>query len=29
MGFYSEHIPPRVIDKACGTKSAREMRERV
>jgi ubiquinone/menaquinone biosynthesis C-methylase UbiE len=29
MGFYGTHVLPRIIDKACGMKSARPYRERV
>jgi SAM-dependent methyltransferase len=29
MGFYAEHVVPRIIDKACGMKSVAPLRERV
>lgn len=29
MGLYGEHVLPRIVDKACGMKSARPYRERV
>jgi len=29
MGFYAEHILPRIIDKACGVKTATPFRQRV
>ena len=29
MGFYGEHVLPRVIDVACGLKSSEPLRERV
>jgi ubiquinone/menaquinone biosynthesis C-methylase UbiE len=29
MGLYSEHVLPRIIDVACGTKVATEQRQRV
>ena len=29
MGVYADHVLPRLIDKACGTKSAHELRDRV
>ncbi len=29
MGLYGEHVLPRIVDKACGMKSARPHRERV
>ncbi len=29
MGFYSRHIVPRIIDKACGTKAGYPLRERI
>src|SRR6478672_949538 len=28
MGFYGEHIVPRIIDKACGLESAKPFRQR-
>jgi ubiquinone/menaquinone biosynthesis C-methylase UbiE len=28
MGFYAKHILPRIIDKACGMKTAVPLRER-
>lgn len=29
MGIYGEHVLPRIVDKACGMKSNRRLRERV
>ena len=29
MGFYGDHVLPRIIDVACGMKSAAPLRERV
>ena len=29
MGVYSEHVLPRLLDKACGTKSVHDLRRRV
>jgi ubiquinone/menaquinone biosynthesis C-methylase UbiE len=29
MGFYAEQVVPRIIDKACGTKTAEPLRRRV
>lgn len=29
MGFYAEHVVPRIIDKACGMKTVGPLRERV
>ena len=29
MGFYGEQVVPRIIDKACGTKTAEPLRRRV
>jgi len=29
MGLYSDHVLPRIIDKTCGMKSLRPLRERV
>jgi ubiquinone/menaquinone biosynthesis C-methylase UbiE len=29
MGFYAEHVLPRIIDVSCGMKSARPLRQRV
>lgn len=29
MGLYAEHVLPRIVDVACGTKSAAELRRRV
>src|SRR6476619_1192739 len=29
MGVYADHVLPRLIDEACGTKSAHELRDRV
>lgn len=29
MGFYAEHVLPRIIDVACGMKSSVPLRQRV